>query len=79
MTLISIYLYIEICYQHAYWNMVEEEFDGKPWLHDIKIYLQLGECLFDATSKKKNYSTTSIRVFLKRRHTIKEDTLFWDI
>ncbi|XP_015057590.1 uncharacterized protein LOC107003834 [Solanum pennellii] len=37
-------LYIQIRDQHAYCNMIEEEFDGKPWFHDIKTYLQSGEC-----------------------------------
>ncbi|WMV18817.1 hypothetical protein MTR67_012202, partial [Solanum verrucosum] len=46
-------LYIQIRDQHAYCNMVEEEFDGKPWFHDIKTYLQSGECPTNATSNQK--------------------------
>ena len=33
--------------------MIEEEFDGKTWFHDIKTYLQSGECLSDVTSNQK--------------------------
>ncbi|XP_070001929.1 uncharacterized protein [Nicotiana sylvestris] len=29
-------LQIQVHNQHAYYNMVEEELDGKPWFHDIK-------------------------------------------
>ncbi|WMV49272.1 hypothetical protein MTR67_042657 [Solanum verrucosum] len=46
-------LYIQIRDQHAYCNMVEEEFDGKPWFHDIKTYLQSEECPTNATSNQK--------------------------
>nr|XP_004240690.1 uncharacterized protein LOC101246060 [Solanum lycopersicum] len=46
-------LYIQIRDQHAYCNMIEEEFDGKPWFHDIKTYLQSGECPSDVTSNQK--------------------------
>ena len=46
-------LYIQIRDQHAYCNMIEEEFDGKPWFHDIKTYLQCGECPSDVTSNQK--------------------------
>lgn len=24
----------------TYWQLIEEEADGKPWFHDIKFYLQ---------------------------------------
>ncbi|XP_015086940.1 uncharacterized protein LOC107030049 [Solanum pennellii] len=63
-------LYIQIRDQHAYCNMIEEEFDSKPWFHDIKTYLQSGECPSDVTSNQKDYSTTSNGFFLKRRHSI---------
>ena len=43
-------LYIQICDQHAYCNMIEEEFNGKLWFHDIKTYLRY---LSDVTSNKK--------------------------
>ncbi|XP_070036727.1 uncharacterized protein [Nicotiana tomentosiformis] len=33
---------IEICKQPAYCAHVEEEFDGNPWFHDIKEYLEKG-------------------------------------
>ncbi|XP_070039862.1 uncharacterized protein [Nicotiana tomentosiformis] len=33
-------VYIQVRYQHAYCNMVEEELDGKPWFHDIKEYFK---------------------------------------
>ena len=46
-------LYIQIRDQHAYCNMIEEEFDDKPWFHDIKTYLQSGECPSDVTSNQK--------------------------
>ncbi|XP_070015473.1 uncharacterized protein [Nicotiana sylvestris] len=29
-------LHIQVCDQHAYCNMVEEELDGEPWFHDIR-------------------------------------------
>ncbi|KAK4724008.1 hypothetical protein R3W88_026787 [Solanum pinnatisectum] len=31
----------------------EEEFDGNPWFHDIKTYLQFGECPSNATRNQK--------------------------
>ncbi|XP_070032776.1 uncharacterized protein [Nicotiana tomentosiformis] len=34
---------IEIRKQLAYCAHVEEEFDGNPWFHDIKEYLEKGE------------------------------------
>ena len=46
-------LYIQIRDQHACCNMIEEEFDGKPWFHDIKIYLQSRECPSEVTSNQK--------------------------
>ena len=46
-------LYIQIRDQHAYCNMIEEQLDGKLWFHDIKTYLQSGECPLDVTSNQK--------------------------
>ncbi|XP_070035445.1 uncharacterized protein [Nicotiana tomentosiformis] len=35
-------LHIQICDQHAYCNVVEEEPDGEPWFHDVKEYIKSG-------------------------------------
>ncbi|XP_070021401.1 uncharacterized protein [Nicotiana sylvestris] len=35
-------LHIQVCYKHAYCNVVEEELDGEPWFHDIRKYIKLG-------------------------------------
>ena len=56
-------LYIQIHDPHAYCNMIEEEFDGKPWFHDIKTYLQSGECPSDVTSNQKRTIQRLARVF----------------
>ena len=45
-------LYIQIRDQHAYCNVVEEEF-GKPWFYYIKTYLRHGECPSYFTSNQK--------------------------
>ncbi|XP_070039600.1 uncharacterized protein [Nicotiana tomentosiformis] len=40
---------IEIHKQPSYRAHVEEEFDGNPWFHDIKEYLEKGEYPENAT------------------------------
>ncbi|XP_070046887.1 uncharacterized protein [Nicotiana tomentosiformis] len=40
---------IEIHKQYAYCTHVEEEFDGNPWFHDIREYLEKGEYPKNAT------------------------------
>ncbi|XP_070019504.1 uncharacterized protein [Nicotiana sylvestris] len=35
-------LHIQVRDQHAYYNMIEEELDGKPWFHDIQEYIRMG-------------------------------------
>ncbi|XP_070034500.1 uncharacterized protein [Nicotiana tomentosiformis] len=44
---------IEIHKQPAYCAHVEEEFDGNPWFHDIKEYLEKGEYPENATHTHK--------------------------
>ncbi|XP_070050438.1 uncharacterized protein [Nicotiana tomentosiformis] len=39
--------------QPAYYAYVEEEFDGNPWFHDIKKYLEKGEYPENATHTQK--------------------------
>ncbi|XP_070040987.1 uncharacterized protein [Nicotiana tomentosiformis] len=46
-------LHIQICDQHAYCNMVEEELDGEPWFHDVKEYIKSGVYLVHATDDQK--------------------------
>ncbi|KAG5581717.1 hypothetical protein H5410_052344 [Solanum commersonii] len=77
-------LYIQIHDQHAYCNMVEEEFDGKPCFHDIKTYLQYGECPTNATnsqkrtirlsSKEEDIGTYTINVVDDPKHLTKSST-----
>ncbi|XP_070037141.1 uncharacterized protein [Nicotiana tomentosiformis] len=45
---------IEIRKQPAYWAHVEEKFDGNPWFHDIKEYLEKGEYLKNITRTQKH-------------------------
>ncbi|XP_070020938.1 uncharacterized protein [Nicotiana sylvestris] len=35
-------MHIQVCDQHAYCNVVEEEIDDEPWFHDIKEYIKSG-------------------------------------
>ncbi|XP_070034557.1 uncharacterized protein [Nicotiana tomentosiformis] len=44
---------IEIRKQPSYFAHVEEEFDGNPWFHDIKEYLEKGEYLENAMHTRK--------------------------
>ncbi|XP_070056669.1 uncharacterized protein [Nicotiana tomentosiformis] len=44
---------IEIRKQPIYCGHVEEEFDGNPWFHDIKEYLEKGEYPKNATHTQK--------------------------
>ncbi|XP_070019511.1 uncharacterized protein [Nicotiana sylvestris] len=46
-------LHIQVHDQHAYCNMVEEEFDGEPWFHDIKKYIRIGIYPTQATWDQK--------------------------
>ncbi|XP_070005097.1 uncharacterized protein [Nicotiana sylvestris] len=46
-------VYIQVCDQHDYCNMVEEEIDGEPWFHDIKEYIKSGAYPTYATSDQK--------------------------
>ncbi|XP_070015495.1 uncharacterized protein [Nicotiana sylvestris] len=46
-------LHIQIHDQHAYCNVVEDEFDGEPWLHDIKEYIRMGVYPVQATGDQK--------------------------
>ena len=56
-------LYIQVRDQHANCNIIEKEFDGKPWFYDIKTYLQSGECPSDVTSNQKRTIPRLPRVF----------------
>ncbi|XP_070039804.1 uncharacterized protein [Nicotiana tomentosiformis] len=44
---------IEIRKQPTYYAHAEEEFDGNPWFHDIKEYLEKGEYQENATHTQK--------------------------
>ncbi|XP_009785388.2 uncharacterized protein [Nicotiana sylvestris] len=46
-------LHIQVCDQHAYYNIVEEEFDGEPRFHDIREYIKSGVYLVQATGIKR--------------------------
>jgi len=46
-------IHIQVHDQHAYCNMVEEEFDGEPWFHDIKEYIRMGIYPAQATGDQK--------------------------
>ncbi|XP_070008242.1 uncharacterized protein [Nicotiana sylvestris] len=46
-------LHIQVRDQHAYCNMIEEEFDGELWIHDIKEYIRMGIYPVQATGDQK--------------------------
>ncbi|XP_070028683.1 uncharacterized mitochondrial protein AtMg00860-like [Nicotiana sylvestris] len=46
-------VHIQVCDQHAYCNVFEEEIDSEPWFHDIKEYIKSGIYPVHATSDQK--------------------------
>lgn len=52
------HLHIQVHDHHAYCNMVEEELDGEPWIHDFREYIRIRVYLMQATGgSKKNDSS----------------------
>ncbi|XP_070020547.1 uncharacterized protein [Nicotiana sylvestris] len=46
-------LYIQVCDQHTYCNMVKEELDGEPWFYDIREYIRMKVYPVRATCDQK--------------------------
>lgn len=58
-------IHIEHLYEHAYCLATKEESDGKPWFHDIKIYVEKKVYLENASiTNKKPLRKLSFRFFL---------------
>ncbi|XP_070003047.1 uncharacterized protein [Nicotiana sylvestris] len=46
-------VHIQVRYQHAYCNVVEEEIDSEPWFHDFKEYIRSGVYPVHVTGDQK--------------------------
>ncbi|XP_070034959.1 uncharacterized protein [Nicotiana tomentosiformis] len=69
------YIPLEIRKQPAYCAHVEEEFDGNPWFHDIKEYLEKREYQKNATHTQKRTLQRLANHFFRSRGTLYRRTL----